>query len=158
MKTLGERFWEKVNKDGPVIRPELGPCWIWKGAKNSLGYGHIFKDGSEVYAHRLSYEFAYGSVPEGLDILHKCDNPTCIRPDHLFPGTHKQNIDDMVTKGRCNRAFGENAGPSKLTTEQVHRIKSRESSGERQIDLAFEYGINQSEISKIVRGKRRKYE
>jgi hypothetical protein len=90
---LKKRFWEKVDKSGD--------CWIWKAFKNKQGYGRVgFVAGRSVNAHRVSYVMAYGEIPDGHFVCHKCDNPSCVRPDHLFAGTRQDNIDDMMIKKR----------------------------------------------------------
>jgi hypothetical protein len=94
-------FWCKVNKKGPTIAPELGPCWEWTGAIQSRGYGSLSINGKTYNAHRVSFTIHNGYVPK-LNVLHKCDNRKCVRPDHLWEGTHQDNIDDMHTKGRAN--------------------------------------------------------
>lgn len=104
-----ERFWAKVNKQGPVPahRPELGPCWVWTGTvPKQPGYGR-FNTGIKlagrwviVNVHRYSWELHHGPVPAGLWVLHRCDNRPCVRPDHLFLGTATDNNRDMVAKGR----------------------------------------------------------
>ena len=95
MKTLEERFWEKVCK-GPE-------CWEWTGATSGrLPYGHIYRNGREQRAHRVSWEINRGQIPLGLSVLHRCDNPGCVRPDHLFIGTQSDNLKDAVSKGRVN--------------------------------------------------------
>ena len=100
--TLEERFWNKIDKNGP-IHPVLGTrCWLWTGAHQTFGHGVIrLKDTKKnKLVHRLSYEIHYGSIPEGLNILHRCDNPPCCNPEHLFAGTQKDNIQDAIKKGR----------------------------------------------------------
>ena len=93
-KSIEDRFWEKVDKSGD--------CWIWIGAKNGWGYGILSRGTGmgRVRAHRLSYELANGAIPDGLFVLHKCDNPPCVRPDHLFVGDHAANMQDMHRKDR----------------------------------------------------------
>lgn len=85
-----------------------GECWLWKGPLSVLGYGRLVVPGGhrgdpKVYAHRLSWEVANGPIPKGMCVLHRCDNPPCIRPSHLFLGTRADNSADMVAKGRSLR-------------------------------------------------------
>jgi len=86
-----ERFWGKVDKSKE--------CWLWLGATTE-GYGQFGIGRKNVHAHRFAYEVTYGKIPEGLFILHKCDNPSCVRPDHLFCGTNQENMQDAYDKGR----------------------------------------------------------
>lgn len=90
---LEERFWEKVNKDGPIPehRPDLGSCWVWTAATNPNGYGKIVENGHFLAAHRVSYEMLVGPIPKGLEPDHLCRNHPCVNPDHLEPVTHKEN-------------------------------------------------------------------
>lgn len=90
--TLEERFWEKVEK--------TDTCWIWRGATNSRGYGVIQLNKKAQYAHRVVLELVGTPVSTGLIVCHRCDNPPCVRPDHLFIGTVQDNSDDMKAKGR----------------------------------------------------------
>lgn len=78
-------------------------CWIWTGSKNTGGHGQFTVCGKCITAHRVSYELYIGPIPEGMWVLHKCDNPPCQNPDHLFLGTRQDNVDDMVRKGRQSR-------------------------------------------------------
>lgn len=89
------RFWPHVEKsDG---------CWTWKGRRNRTSYGILSDHHATRLAHRLSYAIAFGLVPEGMQVLHKCDNPSCVRPDHLFLGTPADNARDKCAKGRALR-------------------------------------------------------
>ena len=91
---LAVRFWAKVQKtDG---------CWLWTGGLKVAGYGGFYTDrrGRSVLAHRVAWELTNGPIPEGLDCLHTCDTPSCVRPDHLFLGTHADNMQDAARKGK----------------------------------------------------------
>ena len=93
-RPLEERFWEKVNRDGP------GGCWIWTGSTNGR-YGQVCLNGVPKKAHRISWEMKNGPIPDGLHCLHRCDRPECCNPSHLFIGTQADNIADMIKKGRA---------------------------------------------------------
>lgn len=97
MRTLEERFWEKVDKSGE--------CWVWTAkAKSAFGYGMLQRGARGeglVMAHRLSYELHFGPIPNGLCVLHSCDNPPCVRPDHLHLGTKADNMREKVERGRA---------------------------------------------------------
>ena len=96
-----ERFWEKVNKDGP-IHPTLGtPCWLWTAGTTPHGYGQFYpRHGEMVIAHRYSWELVNGPFPDDKQGLHRCDNPPCVNPEHVWPGTQTDNMRDCVEKGR----------------------------------------------------------
>lgn len=94
-RTAEERFWEKVNQDGPIPnhRPELGPCWLWTGNKTRQSYGrfHVSR-GKQQVAHRWCYEQTLGAVPDGLQLDHLCRVTSCVRPSHLEPVTCRENL------------------------------------------------------------------
>lgn len=143
IRPLEERFWEKVPE-----RPEEG-CWEWRGARRR-GYGG-FRDGERmVYAHRFVCEVTYGPSA-GRHALHACDNPICVRPDHLRWGTHSENMADAARRGRRRRTDGEFSFRAKLTWSQVAEIRRR--SRERQVDLAAEFGVSPKTISSIIHGR-----
>ena len=120
-------------------------CWIWMDAKRG-GYGRFRVGDSKVTASRYSYELYVGPIPEGMDILHRCDNPSCVNPDHLLPGTHDENMLDMVEKGRNSKNRGESNSKAKLTAEQVLEIRADTRS---QGVIAKQYGVGQALIWKI---------
>lgn len=133
--TFEERFWQKVNK--------TESCWLWTGAKKPKGYGVIGVGGKKSgLAHRVSWRLASGSDPGPLWVLHRCDNPSCVRPDHLFLGTAKTNTADMVAKGRGVRP--------KLTPEAVKEIRGAVEAGESSRSLAKRYGVSGTLIRKAL--------
>lgn len=146
-------FWSKVNKDGsiPEHRPELGKCWEWGGRTNRDGYGQFRNYKIVENSHRFAWRLHNGDIAEFLKICHKCDNRKCCNPNHLFIGTHQDNMADMYAKGRNNQVKGENHPSHKLTDKQVEEIRTRYASGNvRQVDLAKEYNVIQPHISRII--------
>lgn len=122
------------------------PCWEWTKDRWH-GYGRFQNGGEKFSAHRFAWEITYGPVPEGLFVCHKCDNPPCIRPDHLFLGTNGDNQDDSVMKSRHWR--------SRFTPEEVAEIRRLVKSGEAtQAALTARFGVRRGTISKVVNGKR----
>lgn len=139
------RFWSKSKKsDG---------CWEWTASADRDGYGRILIPGGGpmIPAHRAAWMIAHGAIPAGLCVLHRCDTPACVRPSHLFLGTTADNNHDCMAKGRngYKRQPGEENGRASLTEAQVVEIRARLAAGERQIDLAHEYGVCRPAISKI---------
>ena len=134
---------------GYEIDNETG-CWEWLGSCNRRGYGRWY-EGGEVLAHRYFYEQHVGPIPEGMCVCHRCDNPKCVNPDHLFLGTHRDNMEDCVRKGR--QATGERNGQAKLTTAMVREIRERAAHGESGSSLGRSYGVRQTSIWKIVNGQ-----
>jgi hypothetical protein len=149
-RDLAERFREKVRK-----APD-GGCWEWTGSKDVNGYGRIMvkrDDGQyiPILAHRLSWKLSRGPIPEGQGVLHYCDTPACVRPDHLFLGDARANAQDAASKDRTT--FGERNPMAKLTEEQAIEIARRCQAGENQYRIASDYGVCQAVVSKIVRGE-----
>lgn len=114
---LIERFWNKVSVDAP------SKCWEWKGTKSPRGYGAIRVQRKMISAHRFSWMINKGNIPDKLHVLHKCDNPSCVNPAHLFTGTHTDNMHDMRDKGRLVTKCGQENGNSKLKLSQVEKIR-----------------------------------
>lgn len=118
-------FWARVNKAGPipVHRPELGPCWVWIGTVDKDGYGRaIWKSMRMQRANRVAWFLRYGSIPDGKQVLHHCDNPPCVNDSHLFLGTNKDNCQDALMKGR-NYIGSKNPFFGKRHTEETrHKI------------------------------------
>jgi HNH endonuclease/helix-turn-helix resolvase-like protein len=151
-----DRYWSKVNKSGPAPRhlPNLGSCWLWIGAAHPRGYGHIKWQGKMRVSHRISYELAFGAFDESLWVLHRCDNPRCVNPDHLRLGNHQDNMDDMVSKGR--HSHGERHTRSKLTDAQIIDIRTRYAGKRGQLtELANEFNVSVTQIYRIVHGVQR---
>jgi hypothetical protein len=94
------RFWSRVDKNGPAITATLGPCWLWTGPKSKKGYGYFKRSDQRYQVHRASWFLRYGAIPPGLFVCHRCDVTNCVRSDHLFLGTHTENMADMVSKHR----------------------------------------------------------
>jgi hypothetical protein len=151
------RFWKKVDQSGG---PEA--CWPWQAGRMATGYG-LFRleqlPATMKKAHRVSWLFAYGEIPEGMHVCHRCDNPPCVNPAHLFLDTREGNMRDRDAKGRVHRGMkhhGESSGRSaKLTLAQVTEIKrayaAREAS---QAKLGKRFGVSQTQVGRIVRGER----
>jgi predicted XRE-type DNA-binding protein len=132
-------------------------CWIWIGYKNELGYGRItIGHGKQVKAHRFIYEQTYGKIPDGMNALHKCDNPSCVNPRHIYLGTQKDNVRDMMKRKRGGyKVFcGESHWNRKLDMEKVELIKKLWQEGELfQREIGEKVGISQQVVSKVINGK-----
>lgn len=146
-------FWDEVDQSsGPDA------CWPYTSTRGVAGYGRIVVDGRTLAAHRVAWEMVNGPIPEGLFICHRCDNPPCCNPRHLFAGTNSDNQRDAHAKGRVppnpemGSRPGEKNGSAKLTREQVLHVRELYAAGHRQVDLAAQFGVGQSQISKITRG------
>ncbi len=140
-----DRFWDKVEE-----AVERDGCWTWLGFKNKKGYGMFWLKGSMRYAHRVAWTLERGPIPADLQVCHHCDNPPCVRPDHLFLGTAKANVHDSMKKGRCLRARGERVAGSKLSGFEVLEIRKKYRPGLGP-KLAAEFGINRMTVTQIIR-------
>lgn len=127
-------------------------CWLYLGSHNKQGYGHAFFEGKVWLAHRVSWLSQRGSIPSGMNVLHRCDNKTCINPKHLYLGTYSDNLRDVYA--RTNRSqFGDKNGNAKLTKEQVNKIRKllkKKIFNFKQ--LAYLYGVSDSNIEFIAHG------
>lgn len=154
---LAERFWSKVNKDGPV-HPVLGTrCWLWTASTDGrYGSFSVAKGGkwSQAKAHRAVWDVIGEPLADGENSLHRCDVPRCVRPDHLFKGTQRDNLVDAGRKGKMARdVYGERNPRVKLTQAQVDTIRA---AGLSSADsLAIRFGITKQYSRMIVRGYRR---
>lgn len=135
-----QRFWSKVDK--------TGDCWLWSGGTFNGGYGSLYEHGSgSIRAHVFSYKTFVGTIPPGMHVLHRCDNPPCVRPEHLFLGSNADNVADKVAKGRQPR--GESMGSARLTSDQVIQIMQAEGP---QRAIAKRFGVAQKTVSAIKTG------
>lgn len=170
-KTVEDRFWGKVDKNGPIPAhcPELGPCWLFSGGKSN-DYGHrVFHiKGRQSRAHRAGYEIQCGPIPPDLCVLHKCDNPACVRGSHLFTGTQADNNQDMKRKGRCASGAANGAvkhperiprgathARAKFSDQVIQEVLGLVAEGLKQRDISTLTGVSQPYISDLVRGVNR---
>lgn len=128
------------------------PCHVWQLAREKAGYGKERRAGRGTLAHRNAWVAANGPIPEGLLVLHRCDNPPCVNPEHLFLGTHADNAADRDTKGRASDRRGERHPLAKLTPDRVRAILAEpDTSG---VTLARRYGVSRSTVSAVRKRKR----
>jgi hypothetical protein len=149
--TLAERFWPKVDKNGPNPHTlSLGRCWVWTASRSTTGYGRISREGRPTKAHRVSWEFAYGPVPDGSWVLHHCDNRLCVNPRHLYLGDHADNVRDAANRGRFVR--GEAHGMARLTADDARKARALLVGGESQGAIARRLGVSRGCIQNIAQG------
>lgn len=147
--TLHERFWRFVVKGSAIDE-----CWRWIGSKGPRGYGAIGDGSKNLRAHRLSWEMHNSQkIPDGMEVCHRCDNPECTNPSHLFVGTHQENMDDMMAKGRRPPTTGTRQWKSRFTEDQVIDIRKMHADGFARKEICDKYNANSSIIGKIVNGK-----
>ena len=128
--------------------PNTG-CSLWTGA-TTRGYGSVRRHGRALYAHRVAYELFVGPIPDGMHVLHHCDTPPCVNPEHLFLGTDADNIQDMDRKGRRVTRKGELHPRARLTEDDVRTIRSRVAAGETKASLSREHGVDETTVGRIV--------
>jgi hypothetical protein len=177
-RPFAERFWAKVARlDDPTS------CWIWQGSRYPFGHGiSKYPDTQRTTtAHRVAWMLTYGSIPDGLWLCHACDNPPCVRPDHLFLGTPIENNADKLAKGREARGDrngsvksperlphgdnhwthqhpehvkrAEDNPASRLTWIQAREIRARVAAGEMQKALSAEFGVSRATLSRLISGQ-----
>lgn len=135
-----ERFWSKVAKAGP------DDCWPWTTGRFRHGYGMFSVRTFPLQAHRIAWILTSGLIPPGLCVCHRCDNPQCCNPSHLWLGTNAENTQDRSSKGRDGSCPGERNSQSKVTTVDVPIIRNRVRSGERLASVAADYGITKEAV------------
>lgn len=140
-----DRFWQRVDKDAP------NGCWEWTGTIGHYGYGEFSVGGKPRRVHRWAYELLVGPIPAGLFICHKCDNRRCVNPDHLFIGTAADNNADMRSKGRDGKCHGEAHPHTRLTQAEVDEMRQLRAEGATTTDLARQFGVHNSTVSRICR-------
>lgn len=154
MTDVEMRFWSKVRVgDG---------CWEWTadtgGNRRADGkkYGYFCVGGKMRRAHRVAWEMERGPIPPGLHVLHSCDNPACVRPGHLWVGTHRQNMDDRSAKGRIPRGValrGTQHHAAKLDESKVQEIRARAATGETHTAIAASFGVTRPTVSDVIQGR-----
>lgn len=153
------RFWSKVDKTGPVPShvPDIGPCWLWTASVGPKGYGEFMADGRRrasgrhpVLAHRFSYQLS-NSLNPSLALLHRCDNPPCVNPAHLRPGTRQENNADMAVKDRVSH--GSRHWRAILTECDIPLIRERQARGESAASVARSFGVSAATILQVYTGK-----
>lgn len=135
----------------------MNDCILWTGPRNRDGYG-VTTDGPmgarrKALAHRVAYRAAHGAIPPGQYVLHRCDVPACVNPDHLFLGTQAENVTDCVAKGRRSPQDGENNHRAKLTFSDVVAIRAFSDAGMSRAELGRRFGVTAESISAVVLGK-----
>jgi len=147
---LIDRFLNKVNK--------TDSCWIWLGAKQTSGYGRFYNGdlNKVIGSHQFSYLYFIGQIPNGINVCHNCDNPSCVNPNHLFLGTQKDNLKDMFKKGRGRKLNTYKSGTkhfkAKLSQKDIKRIRNLYNTGElNSYELGDIYNVHRTTINRLIR-------
>lgn len=153
VKKIENRFWSKVAKSD-----KANNCWTWQASVDRNGYGKFWLHGKVRGAHRVAYELTYKAISKGLVICHRCDNPPCVNPSHLFASSQLENIKDMVKKGRSIKQKGTRNHNAKLDEQQVKEIRAKYATGKYSYkQLGMEYGVHLDMIGRIVKRKNWKH-
>jgi hypothetical protein len=147
LDAMADAFWGKVEQtDG---------CWVWTGWINNKGYGIAAVGKKLANAHRHSWTIHNGPIPAGIQVLHHCDNRCCVNPDHLFLGTHKDNMADMAAKGRAASSPGiSNPSHVKLTEHDVREMLGLREAGAKVLILAARFGVSKGMVQHICHGRK----
>lgn len=143
--TLAEQFaWYRPGK------PSADECWDWEGSTDAGGYGQIGRDGTMLKAHRVSYELHVGPIPEGAWLLHSCDRPICVNPNHLRSGNARDNTNDALSRDRIRK--GEQHGQAKLTEQDVREMRRKRAQGMTYLSIANQYGVGRATARNAILG------
>jgi DNA-binding CsgD family transcriptional regulator len=137
-----------------VREPEPDGCWIWPGHVTNRGYGQLTWKGRRVNMHRIAYEWAFGPIPDGLIVCHRCDVRRCCNPAHLFLGSHADNAADRDRKGRNDRRSGERHPMSRLTADEVREVRHLKESGVSAPEIARRFGVSRQYVYDLTTGRR----
>lgn len=146
LSDANERFWARVDKNGPVHPALQTPCWLWTGGLNKYGYGKTSAGKKHIGAHRLSWMLTNGAIQDGLNVLHHCDNPKCVNPQHLYLGSHADNHRDMIAR---NRIVGR-----KLLAKDVQNIRLLRANGKSYKAIGDMYAVSATTASQVVKRNR----
>ena len=147
-KPLETKFWDKV------LITDLFGCWLWTACKDKQGYGQLVVPGKgSQLAHRISYIINIGPIPDGLGVLHKCNNPPCVSPAHLYLGTQQDNVDYMIKSNRQRSLAGEEIGSAKLTEKEADEIILLLKNHTPRKNILKMYNVGSSQLHRIKKGE-----